>query len=130
MCPAGTVVAGAGALILVGAVAGWRRIPHRTTIGLLAAALVVAEAINLGAIMITAYSAPALLRQVRSLNELVGTETHLPRIRPTGPPRQREPGSRHSPARPVPPDPDIPAGNAERGAGQGRGPVQVLLAAA
>jgi len=86
VCPAGTVVAGAGALILVGAVAGWRRIPHRTTIGLLAAGLVVAEAINLGAIMITAYSAPALLRQVRSLTELVGTETHLPRIRPTGPP--------------------------------------------
>jgi lysophospholipase L1-like esterase len=81
-----TVVTGAGALILVGAVAGWRRIPHRTTIGLLAAGLVVAEAINLGAIMSTAYSAPALLRQVRSLNELVGTDTHLPRIRPTGPP--------------------------------------------
>ena len=45
-----------------------------------------AEAINLGAIMITAYSAPALLRQVRSLNELVGTETRLPRIHPTGRP--------------------------------------------
>jgi lysophospholipase L1-like esterase len=80
-----TAVAGAGALILVGAVAGWRRIPHRTTIKLLAAGLAVAQAINLGAIMTTAYSAPALLRQVHSLNELVGSQTHLPRIRPAGP---------------------------------------------
>jgi lysophospholipase L1-like esterase len=79
-------VTGAGTLILVGAVAGWRRLPQRTTIKLLAAGLVMAEAINLGAIMITAYSAPALLRQVRSLNELVGTETRLPRIHPTGRP--------------------------------------------
>ena len=81
-----TAIAGAGALLLVGAVAGWRRLPHRTTIQLLVAGLVVAEAINLGAIMITAYTAPALLRQVHSLNELVGSQTHLPRIRPNGPP--------------------------------------------
>ena len=45
-----------------------------------------AEAINLGAIMITAYTAPGLLRQVHSLNELVGSQTHLPRIKPNGPP--------------------------------------------
>jgi lysophospholipase L1-like esterase len=81
-----TVIAGAGALLLVGAVAGWRRIPHRTTIKLLVAGLAVTEAINLGAIMITAYTAPGLLRQVHSLNELVGSQTHLPRIRPNGPP--------------------------------------------
>ena len=81
-----TVIAGAGTLLLVGAVAGWRRIPHRTTIKLLVAGLVLAEAINLGAIMITAYTAPALLRQVHSLNELVGSQTHLPRIKPNGPP--------------------------------------------
>jgi len=80
-----TVITGVGVLILVGAVAGWRRIPHRTTVKLLAAGLVVAEAINLGAIMITAYSAPALLRQAHSLNDLVGSETRLPRIRPAGP---------------------------------------------
>ena len=79
-------ITGAGALVLAGAVAGWRRLPHRTTIKLLAAALVAAEAVNLGAIMNTAYSAPALLRQVHSLNGLVGSETRLPRIRPTGPP--------------------------------------------
>jgi lysophospholipase L1-like esterase len=80
-----TVITGAGALILVGAVAGWRRVPHRTTIKLLIAGLVVAEAINLGAIMTTAYSAPGLLRQAHSLNDLVGTETRLPQIHPTGP---------------------------------------------
>lgn len=81
-----TAIAGAGALLLVGAVAGLARVPHRTTIKLLVAGLVVAEAINLGAIMITAYTAPSLLRQVHSLNELVGSQTHLPRIRPNGPP--------------------------------------------
>jgi lysophospholipase L1-like esterase len=80
-----TVITGATALILVGAVAGWRRTPHRTTFKLFLLGLVVAEAINLGAIMSTAYTAPALLRQVHSLNDLVGTATHLPRIRPTGP---------------------------------------------
>src|SRR6266581_4524480 len=81
-----TVVAGASALILVGAVAGWRRTSRGTTIKLLAAGLLVAEAFNLGAIMVTAYSAPTRLRQAHSLNELVGTETHLPRIRPAGRP--------------------------------------------
>jgi lysophospholipase L1-like esterase len=84
-----TVITGAGALILAGAVAGWRRLPRRTTIVLLAAGLVAAEAVNVTAIMITTYSAPALLRQVHSLNELVGTETRLPRIHPAGRPLSR-----------------------------------------
>lgn len=79
------LIAGVVALILVGAVAGWRRIPRRTTIKLLAAGLVLAEAVNVGAIMITAYSAPALLRHVRSLSDLVGTQPQLPRLRPDGP---------------------------------------------
>jgi lysophospholipase L1-like esterase len=81
-----TVIAGAGALVLVGAVAGWRRLSRRATIQLLVAGLVVTEALNLGAIMITAYTAPDQLRKVHSLNELVGTQTHLPRIQPPGPP--------------------------------------------
>jgi GDSL-like Lipase/Acylhydrolase family len=80
-----TVVTGVAALILVGAVAGWRRAPRRTTVKLLLLGLVMAEAINLGAIMSTAYTAPSLLRRVHSLNDLVGAETYLPRIRPTGP---------------------------------------------
>jgi lysophospholipase L1-like esterase len=81
-----TAIAGAGALVLAGAVAGWRRLSRRATVRLLVAGLVVTEAVNVGAIMITTYTAPGELRKVHSLNELVGTETHLPRIRPTGPP--------------------------------------------
>jgi hypothetical protein len=81
-----TVITGAGALILAGAVAGWRRLPRSTTIKLLAAGLFAAEAINVCAIMITTYSAPALLRQVHSLNQLVGTQAPLPRIHPAGRP--------------------------------------------
>src|SRR5215470_12797802 len=61
-----TVIAG------LGAVAGWRRLPPRTTIKLLVAGLLVTEAINVGAIIVTASRAPALLRQVTSLNQLVG----------------------------------------------------------
>jgi lysophospholipase L1-like esterase len=66
-------IAGLGALVLLGAVAGWRRLPARTTIKLLVAGLLVTEAINVGAIIITASRAPALLRQVNSLNQLVGS---------------------------------------------------------
>ena len=68
-----TAIAGVGSLVLLGAVAGWRRLPVRTTLMLLAAGLVVTEAINVGAIVITASRAPALLRQVSSLNQLVGS---------------------------------------------------------
>jgi lysophospholipase L1-like esterase len=84
-----TAITGAGALILVGALAGWRRAPHRTTIWLLAAGLVIAEALNVGAIMATTYTAPTLLRQVHSLNELVGSQTRPPRIDPAGRPLRR-----------------------------------------
>jgi hypothetical protein len=84
-----TAIAGAGTVLLVGAVAGWRRLPLSSTLKLLAAGLVVAEAINLGAIMVTTYTAPSLLRQVHSLNDLVGSETQLPHIHPTGRPLRR-----------------------------------------
>src|ERR1700722_5067829 len=77
-----TAVTGAGMLLLVGALAGWRRVPHRTTVKLLAAGLLIAEAVNVGAIMVTTYTAPALLRQVHSLSALVGSQTRLPRIDP------------------------------------------------
>src|SRR5262249_36507573 len=87
-----TVIAGAVTLILVGALAGWRRLPHRTTVKMLAAGLLIAEALNVGAIMITTYSAPDKLRMVHSLNELVGNQTRPPRIDPAGPPRRRAPG--------------------------------------
>jgi hypothetical protein len=84
-----TAITAAGTVLLVGAVAGWRRLPLASTLKLLAAGLVVAEAINLGAIMATTYTAPALLRQVHSLNDLVGSETQLPHIHPTGRPLRR-----------------------------------------
>ena len=84
-----TVVTGAGTLILVGALAGWRRLPRRTTVELLAAGLLIAEALNVGAIMATTYTAPALLRQVHSLSALVGSQARLPRIDPAGRPLRR-----------------------------------------
>lgn len=81
-----TAITGTGALIMMGAVAGWRRMPRGATIKLLTAGLVTAEAINLGAIVIAAYSAPSALRQVRSLNELAGSTARLPRSTPEGRP--------------------------------------------
>jgi lysophospholipase L1-like esterase len=83
-----TAIAGLGALVLLGAVAGWRRLPARTTIKLLAAGLLVTEAINIGAIVITASRAPALLRQVNSLNQLVGSSPS-PQIHVKGRPLPR-----------------------------------------
>jgi lysophospholipase L1-like esterase len=71
-------ITAAGALLLLGALAGWRRLPHRTTVKLLIGGLVATEVINLGAIMLTAYTAPGTLRQVRSLNQLVGSEPQYP----------------------------------------------------
>ena len=79
------VITGAAALLMLGALAGWRRMTRRGTIKLLAAGLVVAQGINLGAIMIAAYTAPAALRQARSLNQLVGSENQIPPIAAKGP---------------------------------------------
>src|SRR5580704_15143849 len=84
-----TAVTGAGMLILVGALAGWRRDSRGATVRLLAAGLLIAEGLNVGAIMATTYTAPALLRQVHSLNELVGSQTRPPRIDPAGRPLRR-----------------------------------------
>jgi lysophospholipase L1-like esterase len=67
------------ALLLVGAVAGWARFSLRRTLVLLGAGLVLVEAANLGGIMVTAYSAPAELRQVGSLTALVG-QSRLPAV--------------------------------------------------
>jgi lysophospholipase L1-like esterase len=65
-----TAIAGGCALLLLGALAGWLRVPWRRTLVLLAAGLAVAEAVNLGGIMVTAYTAPARLRAVHSLTAL------------------------------------------------------------
>ncbi|HEY5985247.1 MAG TPA: GDSL-type esterase/lipase family protein, partial [Streptosporangiaceae bacterium] len=75
-----SLLAGVGALILVGAVAGWRRVPHRTTVKLLAAGLIVTGTINISAILVTANQARGALRGVTSLNQLVGSEPPAPRV--------------------------------------------------
>jgi lysophospholipase L1-like esterase len=65
--------AGLAALILAGALAGWRRLPGRSTAWILAAALVTTELINGGAIALTATGAQDALRHVHSLNQLVAS---------------------------------------------------------
>ena len=78
-------ITGAAALLLAGALCGWARFPLRRTAAALAAALAVAEAANLGGIMVTAYTAPARLAQVGSLTGLVG-QARLPTVQSaTGP---------------------------------------------
>ncbi len=74
------VIAAGCALLLAGALAGWARLPARQTIVLMAACLAVAELVNVGGIMVTAYTAPARLRQVGSVEALVG-RAQLPPVR-------------------------------------------------
>jgi hypothetical protein len=69
-----TAAAAVTALILAGAVAGWRRLPPRATGLLLVVVLVVTLALNLGAVTVTAEGASTALRHVSSLTQLVGTE--------------------------------------------------------
>ena len=77
------------ALVLSGALAGWLRLSKKRTVVVLAAGLVVAEAVNLGGIMATAYTAPARLRQVSSIAALAG-RSPLPSVpRAPGPPHPR-----------------------------------------
>lgn len=76
-----TAIAGGCALVLLGALAGWLRMSWRRTAVLLAAGLVFAEAVNLGGIMVTAYTAPARLRAVHSLTALAG-RSDLPPVAP------------------------------------------------
>jgi lysophospholipase L1-like esterase len=76
------VVVAAVCLTLLGAVAGWQRRSRRQTLLLLGVGLVVAQAVNLGAIMTTAYTAPQQLRQVTSLQALVGGAPDVP-VAPT-----------------------------------------------
>jgi len=66
-------LAGITSLLLAGAVAGWRRLPVRSTVTVLALALVVTELVNLGAIAVAANGARQALANVHSLNQLVGS---------------------------------------------------------
>ena len=47
--------------------------------------LLFVEAVNLGAIMVTAFTAPGILRNVQSLNALVGRSEELPLAAAEGP---------------------------------------------
>ena len=73
------------AVLLLGAIAGWRRYPHRKTILVILGGLLFVEAVNLGAIMVTAFTAPGILRDVRSLDELVGRTPQPPVAAAHGP---------------------------------------------
>jgi hypothetical protein len=69
-----TAAAAVTALILAGAVAGWRRLSLKSTGLLLVVVLIVTVALNVGAVAITANGARAALRHVSSLTQLVGTQ--------------------------------------------------------
>lgn len=70
-------IVGVAAVLLAGAICGWMRRGWWRSLALIAAVLVVTEAINVGAIMVTAYSAPKKLSQVHSVQALVGDAPDL-----------------------------------------------------
>ncbi|HEX5190350.1 MAG TPA: GDSL-type esterase/lipase family protein [Streptosporangiaceae bacterium] len=83
------VISAGCALVLSGALAGWLRLTRRRTVVVLATGLALAEVVNLGGIMATAYTAPARLRQVSSIAALAG-RAPLPSVqRAPGPPEPR-----------------------------------------
>lgn len=67
-----------GAIVLVMAYAGIRRLSWRRTLVTLCLSMAVVEGVNLGWIMLTAYSAPRILARVHSLSELVGQSEQPP----------------------------------------------------
>jgi lysophospholipase L1-like esterase len=78
-------VVGAAAVVLLGAIAGWRRYDHRRTLITIVGGLVFVQVVNVSLIMVTAFTAPGVLRQVGSLNELVGREQVRPVAAVPGP---------------------------------------------
>ena len=74
-----------GATLLLGAFAGWRRFPPKKTIVLIVGGLVFVEAVNVGSIMVTAFTAPGILRDVHSLDALVGRAQQAPLAAAPGP---------------------------------------------
>ncbi len=75
-----------GALVLGLAYVGVRRPTWRRSLLTLGVAVAVAEAANLGGVMLTAYSAPGILRHVHSLTALVGRSPQPPIAAAAGPP--------------------------------------------
>lgn len=72
---------GIAAIVVLGAIAGWRRYDGRRTAVTIAGGLVFVQVVNVSVIMVTAFTAPGVLREVGSLNELVGRE----QVRPIAP---------------------------------------------
>lgn len=66
------VIVGGSALVLSGAGAGWLRRGWKGSTVIIAGSLVLALAVDLGAVMVTAYSVPAKLSGISSLQDLVG----------------------------------------------------------
>ncbi len=79
------VVAGLAALVLFGAIAGWRRHGWRKTLVTVLGGLLFVEVVNLSAIMVTAFTAPGILRGVRTLSEVVGRTQQQPLAPAPGP---------------------------------------------
>jgi lysophospholipase L1-like esterase len=73
------------AIVLLGAIAGWRRSTGRQTVIAIVGGLVFVQAVNLSVIMVTAFTAPATLRTVSSLSELVGRDEGRAIPRAAGP---------------------------------------------
>lgn len=82
----GFVALGAALLLLL--VAGWRRWSWRRTVAAGVVGLVVVQGVNLGLIMVTAFTAPRILANVHSLSQLVGQAKVAPITAPAGPPLQ------------------------------------------
>jgi lysophospholipase L1-like esterase len=76
------------ALLLLGVIAGWRRHAWtwKKTLVTIVGGLLVVEAINVGVIMLTAFSAPTILQSVHSLGALVGRTDPTPIRAAPGPP--------------------------------------------
>ena len=79
------VFVGLGALVLGVAYLGIRRPPLRRSLLTVLVVVVATEAVNLGGIVLTAYSAPRALAEVHSLSQLVGRSQPAPIAAAAGP---------------------------------------------
>src|SRR6266852_2018462 len=69
-----TLIAAGFAAVALIAVAGLRRQPHKKMAKTVGAGLVVVVAVNVGGVLLTASSTPAVLRSVKTLDDLVGAD--------------------------------------------------------
>jgi hypothetical protein len=81
-----TLIAAGFAVIALIAVAGLRRQSHTKMAKTVIAGLVTVVAVNVGGVLLTAHSTPAVLRSVKTLDDLVGTDPLQPLARSVGHP--------------------------------------------